>query len=76
LLVSRKGNQVTANPIAGSTPRSTDLAEDVRRAATLLPSAKDLHGHAVVVDAVHQALAPHCKRLTVPARPCLLYTSR
>ncbi|MYX77259.1 chorismate-binding protein, partial [Streptomyces sp. SID3915] len=49
LLVSRKGNQVTANPLAGSTPRSTDLAEDVRRAATLLQSAKDLHEHAVVV---------------------------
>ncbi|GAA2955808.1 MULTISPECIES: isochorismate synthase DhbC [Streptomyces] len=75
LLVSRKGNQVTANPLAGSTPRSTDLAEDVRRAATLLQSAKDLHEHAVVVDAVHQALAPHCKRLTVPARPTLIRTA-
>ncbi|MGF1343176.1 isochorismate synthase DhbC [Streptomyces flavovirens] len=75
LLVSRKGNQVTANPLAGSTPRSTDLAEDVRRAATLLQSAKDLHEHAVVVDAVHQALAPHCSRLTVPARPTLIRTA-
>ncbi|MFF1459455.1 isochorismate synthase DhbC [Streptomyces sp. NPDC058330] len=75
LLVSRKGDQVTANPLAGSTPRSTDLAEDVRRAATLLQSAKDLHEHAVVVDAVHQALAPHCSRLTVPARPTLIRTA-
>ncbi|WP_031081366.1 isochorismate synthase DhbC [Streptomyces sp. NRRL WC-3549] len=75
LLVSRKGSQVTANPLAGSTPRSADLAEDVRRAATLLESAKDLHEHAVVVDAVHQALAPHCSRLTVPARPTLIRTA-
>ncbi|MBW3709320.1 isochorismate synthase, partial [Streptomyces griseus] len=67
LLVSRHGKQVVANPLAGSTPRSADLAEDVRRAATLLESAKDLHEHDVVVDAVHQALAPYCTDLTVPA---------
>ncbi|WP_371096830.1 chorismate-binding protein, partial [Streptomyces sanglieri] len=75
LLVSRQGKQVVANPLAGSTPRSTDLAEDVRRAAALLESAKDLHEHAVVVDAVHQALAPHCTELTVPARPTLIRTA-
>ncbi|MFF2227663.1 isochorismate synthase DhbC [Streptomyces globisporus] len=75
LLVSRHGNQVIANPLAGSTPRSADLAEDVRRAATLLESVKDLHEHAVVVDAVHQALAAHCTELTVPARPTLIRTA-
>ncbi|MHC3816869.1 isochorismate synthase DhbC [Streptomyces sp. DT9] len=75
LLVSRHGQQVVANPLAGSTPRSSDLAEDVRRAATLLESVKDLHEHAVVVDAVHQALAPHCAELTVPARPTLIRTA-
>ncbi|MFF1920311.1 isochorismate synthase DhbC [Streptomyces sp. NPDC058221] len=75
LLVSRRGQQVVANPLAGSTPRSSDLAEDVRRAATLLESVKDLHEHAVVVDAVHQALAPHCSELTVPSRPTLIRTA-
>ncbi|MFC9948448.1 isochorismate synthase DhbC [Streptomyces pratensis] len=75
LLVSRRGRQVTANPLAGSTPRSPDLAEDVRRAAALLESAKDRHEHAVVVDAVHQSLAPHCTELTVPARPTLIRTA-
>ncbi|MCX4966595.1 isochorismate synthase DhbC [Streptomyces sp. NBC_00654] len=75
LLVSRRGRRVVANPLAGSTPRSGDLAEDVRRAATLLESAKDLHEHAVVVDAVHQALAPHCSDLTVPAQPTLIRTA-
>lgn len=75
LLVSRHRNQVVANPLAGSTPRSDDLAEDVRRAATLLESVKDLHEHAVVVDAVHQALAPHCTGMTVPARPTLIRTA-
>ncbi|MCI3928449.1 isochorismate synthase DhbC [Streptomyces sp. AN091965] len=75
LLVSRRGHQVVANPLAGSVPRSADLAEDVRRAAALLRSSKDLHEHAVVVDAVHQALAPYCADLTVPAAPTLIRTA-
>ncbi|MER5885321.1 isochorismate synthase DhbC [Streptomyces sp. NPDC001941] len=75
LLVSRHGTRVVANPLAGSTPRSDDLAEDVRRAAALLESAKDLHEHAVVVDAVHQALAPYCAELVVPAGPTLIRTA-
>ncbi|OON79637.1 isochorismate synthase [Streptomyces tsukubensis] len=75
LLVSRRGGTLTANPLAGSAPRSTDLAEDVRRAAALLESPKDLHEHAVVVDAVREALAPHCARLDVPERPTLVRTA-
>ncbi|MEU1281415.1 isochorismate synthase [Streptomyces sp. NPDC005805] len=75
LLVSRHGRRVVANPLAGSTPRSDDLAEDVRRAAALLESAKDRHEHAVVVDAVHQALAPHCTGMSVPAVPTLVRTA-
>ncbi|MFC5722349.1 isochorismate synthase DhbC [Streptomyces gamaensis] len=75
LLVSRRGGRLVANPLAGSAPRSTDLAEDVRRAAALLDSAKDLHEHAVVVDAVREALAPYCAELDVPARPTLVRTA-
>ncbi|MFC8536069.1 isochorismate synthase DhbC [Streptomyces sp. NPDC057249] len=75
LLVSRRGHRLVANPLAGSAPRSDDLAEDVRRAAALLESAKDLHEHAVVVDAVHQALAPYCSAMTVPPRPTLIRTA-
>lgn len=75
LLVSRAGSTLTANPLAGSAPRSADLAEDVRRAAALLESAKDLHEHAVVVDAVRAALAPFCRTIDVPARPTLVRTA-
>lgn len=75
LLVSRRGSRVVANPLAGSAPRSADLAEDVRRASALLDSAKDLHEHAVVVDAVRAALAPYCAHLDVPARPTLVRTA-
>ncbi|MER6913616.1 isochorismate synthase [Streptomyces sp. NPDC000594] len=75
LLVSRRGGLLVANPLAGSAPRSADLAEDVRRAAALLESAKDLYEHAVVVDAVHQTLAPYCSSIEVPARPSLVRTA-
>ncbi|MFE5870611.1 isochorismate synthase DhbC [Streptomyces roseifaciens] len=75
LLVSRRGGTLVANPLAGSTPRSADLAEDVRRAAALLQSEKDLHEHAVVVDAVREALAPYCRTLHVPERPTLVRTA-
>ncbi|MDQ0792597.1 isochorismate synthase [Streptomyces sp. B1I3] len=75
LLVARRGGQLVANPLAGSAPRSSDLAEDVRRAAALLESPKDLHEHAVVIDAVREALAPFCTRLEVPEHPTLVRTA-
>ncbi|NEA43276.1 isochorismate synthase, partial [Streptomyces sp. SID11385] len=75
LLVARHDGRLVANPLAGSAPRGTDLADDVRAAAALLDSAKDLHEHAVVVDAVREALAPYCARIDVPARPTLVRTA-
>jgi isochorismate synthase len=66
LLVARRGAQVIANPLAGSVARAADPAEDARRAAALRESAKDLHEHAVVVEAVAAALAPFCRSIDVP----------
>ncbi|EAU67750.1 isochorismate synthase DhbC [Stigmatella aurantiaca DW4/3-1] len=74
LLVSRSGLQVLANPLAGSAARSADPIEDQERAATLLKSPKDLHEHAVVIDAVVEAMRPYCKKLDVPAGPSLVST--
>lgn len=75
LLVARRGGRLVANPLAGSAPRSADLAEDVRHAAALLESSKDLHEHAVVVDAVREALAPYSTGLEVPEHPTLVRTA-
>ncbi|GAA4197873.1 isochorismate synthase DhbC [Streptosporangium oxazolinicum] len=75
LLVSRDGPAVVANPLAGSAARSADPVEDRRRAAALLCSAKEQHEHAVVVQGVAAALAPHCRALSVPAEPSLICTS-
>lgn len=74
LLVSRSGLTLTANPLAGSRPRSKNAEEDKRRANELLSSTKDLHEHAVVVQAVANALKPYCKDLNVPEKPSLIHT--
>ncbi|MGE6536348.1 isochorismate synthase DhbC [Bacillus luti] len=74
LLVSRNGMQVTSNPLAGSRPRSDDPVEDKRRAEELLSSPKDLHEHAVVVEAVAVALRPYCHTLYVPEKPSVIHS--
>ncbi|MBM3114884.1 isochorismate synthase DhbC [Jeongeupia naejangsanensis] len=75
LLVSRHGRTLTANPIAGTLPRSKDPVEDEARGQSLLASVKDLHEHALVVDAVAKSLAPLCSTLIVPPKPSLIKTA-
>ena len=74
LLLSKTGSSVISNPLAGSRPRSSDPVEDQRRHDELLTSAKDLHEHAVVVEAVTKALAPYCHTLDVPESPSVIQT--
>ncbi len=74
LLISRRGNKIIANPLAGSEPRSDDPAIDRRHAEQLLASEKDRHEHALVIRAIEQALRPFCKTLDVPAEPSLITT--
>lgn len=56
LLVSRSGDVVRAQPMAGTVPRSGDPAVDARRTAALLASETYRHEHQVTIDAVHDAL--------------------
>ncbi|MBX3710965.1 MAG: isochorismate synthase [Lysobacter sp.] len=74
LLLSKRGERIASNPLAGSIPRSADPDEDARRAQALLRSAKDLREHAHVAEAVADALAPWCRRLSAPAEPGLRAT--
>ncbi len=74
LLLARRGGQVLSHPLAGSIPRSADPLEDRHRGETLLASAKDLHEHALVVEAVAASMRPYCKSIWVPPRPSLLST--
>ncbi|CAG7594824.1 Isochorismate synthase DhbC [Paenibacillus solanacearum] len=75
LLVARTGAHVYVNPLAGSAPRSSDPAEDNRRAQALLASPKDLREHELVIEAVAEALRPYCRELDVPERPSLVSTA-
>lgn len=74
LLVSRDGLHVVANPLAGSRPLSPNAEINQARAAELTSSAKDLHEHALVADAVLEALRPFCRAIAAPAGPSLVYT--
>lgn len=74
LLISRQGNRIVANPLAGTEPRSSNPAVDQARAEQLFSSSKDRYEHALVIQAVVAALQPFCKELRVPAEPSLINT--
>lgn len=69
LLVSREGDTVVANPLAGSIPRSEDPAENESRIAALRVSAKDRAEHALVADRVVAVLRGFCAEVDAPAEP-------
>ena len=75
LLVSRHGREVRSNPLAGSAPRSGDPEEDRANADALVASSKDREEHAIVVEAVAEALGPFCETLRQDAEPVLLSTA-
>ena len=71
LLVRRSGLDVLSRPLAGSAPRLADAAADRAAAERLRGSAKDNAEHRFVVEAVADALAPHCVELDVDREPSL-----
>jgi len=75
LLLRRDGEVVTSMPLAGSATRSADPAEDRAAAAGLLSSIKERREHALVVEAVVDTLAAHCRELTVDREPRLVSTA-
>ena len=75
LLVSRRGNVVRSNPLAGSAPRAGDPEEDRALARSLESSSKDRQEHAIVVDAVAETLRLYCDDLRWDPEPVLLGTA-
>lgn len=75
LLVAKHGRSVVSHPLAGSAPRHPDPARDREHAAALFASAKERAEHAVVVEAVAEALRPYCRRLDVPREPAPVTTA-
>jgi isochorismate synthase len=75
MLLSRTGQTVIANPLAGSMPRDPDPDVDRANGEALVASAKDRAEHRVVIDSVVDALRPFCRSLSVPDGPTLVGTS-
>src|SRR5205085_2694562 len=65
LLLRRLGSAVTSQPMAGSTARGEDEAEDEALAARLVASAKDAAEHRVTARHVAEALEAACSSIRV-----------
>lgn len=65
LLLRRMGAAVTSQPMAGSTARGEDEAEDDALAAALVASAKDAAEHRVTARHVAEALGAVCRSVRV-----------
>ena len=75
LLVRRRGGRVMSRPMAGTAPRGITAADDERLAAGLAASAKEAEEHALVVEAVREALEPVCREIMAGAEPELVRLS-
>ena len=72
LLVSRVGDVVRAQPMAGTTPRTGEPEADQRRAAALLASHKNRVEHQITIDMVHDTLLPWCSFLDAEPEPSVV----
>src|ERR1700680_716608 len=75
LLVRRRGMRVSSDPLAGTPRRSRDRARDVEIARQLLDTVKEQREHRITAEAVADALAPFCSKLSVDPEPSLTSTS-
>jgi len=72
MLVRREGGLVTSRVLAGTIRRAAAQNGDVRLAAVLAGSGKDLEEHGYAVASVARSLASHCSGLHVPEAPYVL----
>jgi isochorismate synthase len=72
LLVSRSGDVVRAQPMAGTAPRGGDPAADARLAASLLASPTYRHEHQITIDMVFDTLIGWCSYLDYEPEPSVV----
>jgi isochorismate synthase len=72
LLVSRTGDVVRAQPMAGTAPRGGDPATDARLAASLVASPTYRHEHQITIDMVFDTLIPWCSYLDYEPEPSVV----
>lgn len=73
LLVRRDQGLVACRVLAGTIQRTGDDAADLRHAAELARSSKDLGEHELAVQSVAEALGPYCSSFNVPDSPFVLH---
>jgi isochorismate synthase len=75
LLLRRSGGAVTSQPMAGSTARGENEAEDEALAAALIASAKDTAEHRVTARHVAEALGAACRSVLVTGPEIVRFTN-
>lgn len=72
LLVSRIDQVVSAHPLAGTAPRSSDVATDARNAAGLVASDKNRHEHMITIQWLLDNLLPFCSFVDAEPEPTIV----
>ncbi|WCO69009.1 isochorismate synthase [Iamia majanohamensis] len=72
LLVARAGDQVQAQPMAGTAPRRGDPVADADAVAGLRASPSYRQEHQVTIDAVYDGLLPFCSFLDFEPEPSVV----
>jgi menaquinone-specific isochorismate synthase len=68
-LLAQHGRRVEIDAIAGTAARAAGVGRDAALREAMVGSPKELHEHALVVEALRSTLAPHSRHLEVPDRP-------
>jgi len=68
-LLHKQGMRIRSDVLAGTAPRSPDLKMDRKLARQLLENDKTRREHALVQQALHQALVPLCRQLQHSSTP-------
>lgn len=76
MLVSKRGNYVYSNPLAGSRQRGKNQEEDLKFSKELNNSSKDLIEHNFVVEDIVRKLSHICKTVSFSEKPELLSTEQ
>jgi menaquinone-specific isochorismate synthase len=71
-LLSLRGQRAEADALAGTASRGVGPAEDDALARALQCSAKNLHEHRLVVEAIREALSPQLAEIHIPRRPRIM----
>lgn len=72
LLVARSGHVVSAHPLAGTAPRSSDPELDARLGAELVASTKNQTEHLITIDWLLDNLLPYCSYVDAEPEPALV----